>query len=85
MMVLIAALLLLTAVAGSAVVLTRNPRRQALVLSLNGLVLTLLFVVLQAPDVALSQLVVGTAALPLMILVALASIRVLDHERREKP
>jgi uncharacterized MnhB-related membrane protein len=53
-------------------------------MSVNGLVLTLLFAVLAAPDVALSQLVVGTAALPLMFLVALASMRVRDAERRQR-
>lgn len=79
-----AAILALVAVAGAAVVLTREPRRQAVVMSLNGLVLTLLFAVLQAPDVALSQLVVGTAALPLMLLVALASMRVHDAERDKR-
>ena len=37
--------------------------------------LTLLFVVLQAPDVALSMLVVGAVAYPLVLLVAIAVIR----------
>jgi uncharacterized MnhB-related membrane protein len=39
-----------------------------------GLALTLLFFAFQAPDVALSQLVVGTVAMPAMILLALARI-----------
>jgi uncharacterized MnhB-related membrane protein len=34
-----------------------------------------MFFVFQAPDVALSQIVVGAVALPLMILLALAKIR----------
>jgi uncharacterized MnhB-related membrane protein len=71
---LIAAALVLTAVAGSAVVLTRNPQRQAITLSAYGLVLTMLFVVLQAPDVALSQLGVGAAVVPLMIMLAIRKI-----------
>lgn len=65
----------LVAAGGTAVVLTRDPRRQAVMLSLFGMSLTLLFLVLQAPDVALSEVTVGAAALPLMILVAIANIR----------
>lgn len=76
MSVLVAALLLLTAAAGAGVVLTRDPRRQVLAIAANGLVLSLLFMALQAPDVAFSEIAVGTAALPLLFVVALASIRV---------
>lgn len=75
MTVLLILLFLLTAAAGAGVVLSRDPRRQVLALSANGLALTLLFFALQAPDVAFSELVVGTAALPLLYLVVLASIR----------
>jgi uncharacterized MnhB-related membrane protein len=80
MNVLISVALLLTAAAGTAVVLTREPLHQAIVLSVFGLVLATLFVVLQAPDVGLSQLVVGAAVLPLMVLLALAKVR--DQERK---
>jgi energy-converting hydrogenase B subunit D len=69
---------LLVAAGGTAVVLTRDPKRQALIQSVYGMVLTVLFLVLQAPDVALSEVAVGAAALPLMILVALANIRAED-------
>jgi energy-converting hydrogenase B subunit D len=65
---------LMVAIGGTAVVLSRDPRRQAIVQSVYGMILTVLFVVLQAPDVALSEVAVGAAALPLMILVALANI-----------
>lgn len=65
---------LLAAAAGTGVVLTRKPRRQALALAINGLALTLLFMALQAPDVAYSELAVGTAAVPLMFLALLVSI-----------
>jgi energy-converting hydrogenase B subunit D len=78
MSVLVAVLLVLTAVAGGAVALTRNPRRQVLAMAANGLVLAALFMVLQAPDVAFSELTVGTAALPLLFVVVLASVR-MDH------
>lgn len=65
---------LLAAAAGTGVVLTRKPRRQALALAINGLAFTLLFMALQAPDVAYSELAVGTAAVPLMFLALLVSI-----------
>lgn len=75
MTVLLLVLFLLTAVTGAGVVLTREPRRQVLAISANGLVLALLFLALQAPDVAFSELAVGTAAVPLLFLVVLAAIR----------
>jgi len=75
MTLLLALLLLLTATAGAGVVFTRDPRRQVMAIAANGLVLTLLFLALQAPDVALSELAVGTAAVPLMFLAVLASVR----------
>ncbi|PBC70459.1 uncharacterized protein DUF4040 [Streptomyces sp. TLI_235] len=55
-------------------VLTRDPVRQAVVLSALGLGLAVLFAVLQAPDVALSQLAVGTALTPLLILLTVRRI-----------
>ncbi len=64
--------LVLVAAGGTVVVLTREPRKQTLVLGVYGMLLTILFMALQAPDVALSELAVGTAALPLMLLVTLA-------------
>lgn len=84
MSLLIAALLLMTAAAGAGVVLTRDPRRQVLAIAANGLVLSLLFMALQAPDVAFSELAVGTAALPLLFLVALASVRVDQARDKDK-
>jgi energy-converting hydrogenase B subunit D len=69
------AVLLLVALAALAVVTTRDPLRQAMVASLYGLILGVLFFVWQAPDVALSQTVVGAVALPLMILLALAKVK----------
>jgi energy-converting hydrogenase B subunit D len=75
--------LILVAVCGTCVVLARDPLRQALMASLYGLVLGILFFVFQAPDVALSQTVVGAVALPLMILLALAKVRFDEEERGE--
>lgn len=67
-----AALIALVAAGALAVVLTRSAVRLALMSSLYGLVLVVFFLVLQAPDVALSELVVGAVGFPLVILVAAA-------------
>ncbi len=75
MLLLQVSVLLLAAAAGTAVVLTRDPSRQAIGLSFYGLVLAIVFFVNQAPDVALSQIVIGAVALPLMILLTLAKVR----------
>ncbi len=82
MTLLLATLFVLAAAAGTGVVLSRQPRRQVLAIAVNGLVLSLLFLALQAPDVAYSELAVGTAAVPLLFLVALASVRMDHGERR---
>ena len=74
-------LFLLLAAAGMQVVRTRDPLSQAIAVSFYGLVLALLFLLHQAPDVALSQIVVGAVALPLMILLALAKIRRAAQQR----
>lgn len=64
------AVIVLAGVAATATVLTRDLVRLAMLSSVFGLTLVILFVVLQAPDVALSQLVVGAVASPLIVLVA---------------
>jgi uncharacterized MnhB-related membrane protein len=72
--VLLGVLLVATAATGTAVVLTREPTRQALVLSAYGLVLGVLMVALQAPDVALAQIAVGTAIVPLLVVLTVAKV-----------
>lgn len=66
--------LIVVALGGTAVVATRDPARQALVTSVFGISLAVLFLAFQAPDVALSQVVVGAVALPAMIIFALRKI-----------
>ena len=66
---------MLVGACATCVVLARDPLRQAMVTSIYGLVLGILFFLFQAPDVALSQTVVGAVALPMMILLALAKVR----------
>ena len=62
------------AAAGTAVVMARDPRRQAFTAGFFGLALAFLYLSLQAGDVALSQIVVGAIALPLIVLLSLAKV-----------
>jgi energy-converting hydrogenase B subunit D len=72
--------LVAVAAGGTATVLVRDPLRQAVVSGGFGLQLAILFFVFEAPDVALSQIVVATVAVPLMVLLALAKLA-RDEER----
>lgn len=81
MSAVIVAALLLVALGGTAVVACRDPGRQAVTLSVQGLALTLLFAALQAPDVALAQLAVGSAVVPLMVMLTLRTIRRMRRDR----
>jgi energy-converting hydrogenase B subunit D len=81
MNVVLVVLFVLVGVVGGCVALARDPLRQAVLSGILGVALALLFFALQAPDVALSQLVVGAVALPAMILLALAEVR--SHEDRD--
>jgi energy-converting hydrogenase B subunit D len=67
--------LIAVVVAGTAVVFTPEPLRQTMVLGIFGLTLTILFFTFQAPDVALSEIVVSGVGMPLIILAALRKIR----------
>lgn len=79
---ILALLLILTAVTATVVALTREPGRQAVVLSAYGILLGMVMLALAAPDVALSQIGVGTAAVPLIVVLALTRSEraVRDHE-----
>ena len=67
--------LILIAAGATAVVLTRRLIHQVLMLSVYGVLLAVLFLVFQAPDVALSALTVGAVALPIILLLTLAKTR----------
>ena len=75
MTVLISIALTLVLAGGVAVVFSHDPQRQAVTLSVYGMLMTLLFFLLAAPDVALSQVVVGTVLVPLMVMLAIRKIR----------
>jgi uncharacterized MnhB-related membrane protein len=70
----------LVGLTGTIVALTADPHRQAIVLAVFGLALTVLFVVLQAPDVALSQLLIGGVVVPLMVML---TVRTVQRRHRE--
>jgi uncharacterized MnhB-related membrane protein len=67
--------LALVALAATATVLARDPARQAVVGSFLAMGLAALFFGFGAPDVALSEIVVGSVALPVMTLLVLAQLR----------
>jgi energy-converting hydrogenase B subunit D len=77
-------LLLLIAAGAMQVVRTRDPLNQAIAVSFYGLILALVFFVFQAPDVALSQIVVGAVALPLMIVLSLFKVKRDEQVRAAK-
>jgi energy-converting hydrogenase B subunit D len=66
-------------IVGTAVVLARDPLRQALILGIYGMTMIVTFFALQAPDVALSAIVITTVGLPPMVLLALRKL----HEYRK--
>ena len=68
-------ILVLVVLGGTLVVFIREVASQPIVVSLFGLILALMFLIFQAPDVALSQIVVGAVGLPLMLLLAIAKLR----------
>jgi uncharacterized MnhB-related membrane protein len=72
--------LLFVALGALLVVLARDVVRQALLFSLYGFALVVLFLVFQAPDVALSALVVSAVAYPIVLVGALA--RIAAHRKR---
>jgi energy-converting hydrogenase B subunit D len=61
----------LVATSSLALVLTRDVMRLVLMSSLYALSLVVLFLLWQAPDVALSELVVGVIGYPVVLLVAI--------------
>jgi uncharacterized MnhB-related membrane protein len=70
-------------VVGTAVVLARDPVRQALVLGIYGMTMIVTFYALQAPDVSLSAIVITTVGLPPMVLLALRKLREYRQESEE--
>lgn len=82
MIVMQVAILVFVAVAGTAVVLTRNPLNQVIGLGFYGLVMALMFFIFQAPDVAFSQIVIGAVVIPLMVLLTLAKLKAKEQSKK---
>ena len=73
--------LVLVAAGATVVVRTRTRVRQVLALSVYGMLLAILFLVFQAPDVTLSELTVGAIVLPVILLLAIAKVSKPDRKR----
>lgn len=67
--------------AAALVVVLRNLTASVIALSAVSTLLGVLFVVLQAPDVAHSEVVVGAVALPALYLIAIGKIRTVVADR----
>ncbi|HEY1570352.1 MAG TPA: DUF4040 domain-containing protein [Pseudonocardiaceae bacterium] len=74
-MTIVVAMLGLVAVGGTVVAWTSDPKRQAVTLSVYGVLLSVLFLALAAPDVALSQVAIGSAVVPLLVLLTVRTVR----------
>ena len=74
-------ILVLVAAGATAVVLIREPARQVVALTVYGVLLAVLFLAFQAPDVTLSELTVGAVILPVLLMLALAKVRGQDSGR----
>ena len=84
MTVLQIAALAAVAIGGGAVVLASDPLKQTIVLGVYGMALSVLFFVFQDPDVALSEIVISTVGLPVMILLALRKVHESEREREQE-
>lgn len=76
--------LIAVALGGTAVVFTGEALRQGMVLGIYGIALTFLFFTFQAPDVALSEIVVTSVGLPIIVLAALRKIRQQEDQREHE-
>jgi energy-converting hydrogenase B subunit D len=78
-------LLLIIGLLGSALLTVRvkGILNAVIAFSATGTFLTLLFLLMQAPDVALSEAAVGAVATPMVLLIALAKIKGLLDDPKE--
>lgn len=79
-----AGLLLLIAITGFGVVRTRDVTSQIIALGFYGVLMALAFFFFQAPDVALSQIAIGTVALPLMVMLAISRMKYRSASQNKK-
>jgi uncharacterized MnhB-related membrane protein len=76
--------LIVVAICGTVVVLVPEALRQTMALGIYGFALTLLFFSFQAPDVALSEIVVSGVGLPVILLATLRRIRQQEQSRERE-
>jgi uncharacterized MnhB-related membrane protein len=78
-------LVLIIGLLGSALLTVRvkGVLNAVIAFSATGTFLTLLFLLMQAPDVALSEAAVGAVATPMVLLIALAKIKGLLDDPKE--
>jgi uncharacterized MnhB-related membrane protein len=78
-------LLCLAVILASALLVVWLPNRVGSVIALSamGTALSLLFVVLGAPDVAHAEVVVGSIAVPVLYLIAISKLRTEVHQQDE--
>lgn len=78
--------LCLALVIGAALLVVRLPNLNSAVMALSGVgtLLSLLFVVLGAPDDAHSEVVVGAIALPVLYLIAIGKTRTAVSDRGDE-
>lgn len=67
--------LLLVAVLGTVVAHTQEPVRQALASGAFGLALSVTFLLMQAPGVAMAVMVVAGIAVPVLVLITVTNVR----------
>lgn len=75
--------LIFVCVTATGVVFTRDPLSQSVGLSFYGILLGMMFFVFQAPDVALSQIVIGALILPLILLLTLSWLKRSQLEQKK--
>jgi len=84
MSLLIMIALALVLVGAAITVFTTDPAKQAVVLSIYGFLLAVLFMVMQAPDVALSQIAIGAAVLPLIVVLTVRKVETVRAAKRKQ-
>ena len=84
MTAVIAVALTLVLAGAALVVFTERTDRQAVLLAVYGLLMTFLFMALLAPDVALSQLAVGCAVVPLIVMLAIRKVEAIRRSEQDR-
>ena len=82
---LVVAILAFMLISAIVAVSMKDVLSSVIALKVFGVLLTILFVMMQAPDVALTQAVINSGLLPALFLVSYSRIRKTDQSRRTGP